>query len=87
MCLSISSRHTSSTFYCENWHCDDGSIDASVCGTEGDGCPVTAHGIAGFTKKIYVDSSFTAHMQGFHGNGNMCGLPNYTRASIWVYVR
>lgn len=43
--FETSSKHTSADFYCANWHCDDGSTDASVCGTEGDGCPVTAHGI------------------------------------------
>jgi hypothetical protein len=85
--FSTNSKHASGGFYCTNWHCDNGTIDDSICGGEGDGCPVTAHGISGFTKKIYVDSSFAAHLRGFHSNGNICGLPNYGRASIWVYVR
>jgi hypothetical protein len=85
--FDTSSKHTSSSFYCSNWHCDDGSIDASACGTEGDGCPVIARGIGGYYKKIYVDSSFLRHIRGMHVNGIMCGLPNYERASIWIYVR
>jgi hypothetical protein len=85
--FDTSIKHTSSSFYCNNWHCDDGTIDASACGSEGEGCPVTAHGISGFTKKIYVDSNFSRHILGMHVNGNMCKLPNYERASIWIYVR
>ena len=85
--FDTSSKHNSSSFYCSNWHCDDGSLDASACGTEGQGCPVTAHGIGGFTKKIYVDSNFSRHIRGMHVNGSMCGLPNYERASTWIYVR
>ena len=85
--FDTSVRHSSSGFYCTNWHCDNGSIDASRCGSEGNGCPVTAHGVGGFTKKIYVDSFFGAHQRAFHSNGNICGLPNFTAASIWVYVR
>jgi hypothetical protein len=85
--FDTTSKHTSSSFYCSNWHCDDGSLDASACGTEGEGCPVTAHGVAGFAKKIYVDSNFSRHVRGMHVNGNMCGVPNYERASIWIYVR
>ena len=34
-----------------------------------------------------VDSSFSAHERGFHSNGAVCGLPNYARAAIRVYVR
>ena len=82
-----SNKHTSSSFYCTNWHCDDGTMDSSACGSEGQGCPVTAHGIGGFTKKIYVDSNFSRHIRGLHSNGNMCGLPNYERARIWIYIR
>jgi len=85
--FDTSSKHTSSLFYCSNWHCDNGTLDASACGSEGEGCPVTAHGIAGFTKKIYVDSNFARHIRGMHVNGNMCGLPNYERTSTWIYVR
>ena len=85
--FDTSSKHTSSSFYCTNWHCDNGTIDSSACGSEGQGCPVTAHGIGGFYKKIYVDSNFSRHIRGMHMNGNMCGLPNYERASIWIYVR
>jgi hypothetical protein len=85
--FDTSSRHTSSPFYCSNWHCDNGTTDSSACGTEGQGCPVTAHGIGGFYKKIYVDSNFSRHIRGMHMNGNMCGLPNYERTSIWIYVR
>lgn len=85
--FDTSNKHTSSPFYCINWHCDDGTIDSSACGSEGQGCPVTAHGIGGFTKKIYVDSNFSRHIRGMHVNGNMCGLPNYERTSIWIYVR
>jgi hypothetical protein len=81
------SKHASSAFYCTNWHCDDGTVDSSACGSEGQGCPVTAHGIPGFTKKIYVDSNFSRHIRGMHANGNMCSLPNYERASIWILVR
>lgn len=85
--FDTSSKHSSSSFYCTNWHCDNGSIDASACGTEGNGCPVIARGIGGYYKKIYVDSSFSRHIRGMHVNGTMCGLPNYERASIWIYVR
>jgi len=85
--FDTSSKHTSSSFYCSDWHCDDGSTDASACGTEGDGCPVIARGIEGYYEKIYVDSSFLRHIRGLHANGNICGLPNYERASIWIYVR
>ncbi len=85
--FDTSTRHTSSSFYCSEWHCDDGSIDASVCGSEGSGCPVTAHGVSGTTKKVYVDSAFGRHVRGMHLNGSICGLPNYERAAIWVYVR
>jgi hypothetical protein len=81
------SKHSSSSFYCTNWHCDNGSVDASVCLGEGEGCPVTAHGRGGYAKKIYVDSNFSRHIRGLHTNGGICGLPNYERGSIWVYVR
>lgn len=85
--FDTSSKHSSSTYYCTSWHCDNGATDSSICRSEGDGCPITAHGESGFTKKIYVDSSFSIHNQAMHVNGNMCGMPNYTRAGIWVYVR
>jgi hypothetical protein len=85
--FDTSRRHTSASFYCSNWHCDNGTVDSSACGSEGDGCPVTAHGRPFGFKKIYVDSSFSAHARGFHSNGGICGLPNFTRASTWVYVR
>jgi len=85
--FNTDARHNSSGFYCTNWHCDNGGTDSSVCGSEGNGCPITAHGSPRTTKKIYVDSGFSAHARGFHSNGSICGLPNYTRAAIWVYVR
>jgi hypothetical protein len=85
--FDTSSKHNSSSFYCTNWHCDNGTIDSSACGSEGQGCPVTAHGRGGFYKKIYVDSYFSRHIRGMHTNGNICGLPNYERARIWIYVR
>jgi hypothetical protein len=85
--FDTSSRHTSGAFYCSNWHCDNGTTDNTTCGTEGDGCPITGMGTGGFFKKVYVDLSFGSHSQAFHTNGNMCGLPNYDSAAIWVYVR
>ncbi|MBN1961506.1 MAG: VWD domain-containing protein [Deltaproteobacteria bacterium] len=85
--FDTSSKHQSAKFYCTDWHCDNGKTDASACGSEGSGCPVTAHGVGGTTKKIYVDSTFSRHIRGMHINAGMCGLPNYERASIWVYVR
>ncbi len=85
--FDTSTKHTSTSFYCTNWQCDDGTTDSSACGSEGEGCPVTAHGITGFTKKIYVDSHFARHIRGMHINGNMCGMPNHERAQIWIYVR
>jgi hypothetical protein len=84
--FNTASRHTSSNFYCTDWHCDDGSTDDSYCGSEGAGCPVTAHGRSGVSKKIYVDGHYN-HYRYFHSHGGICGLPNYRHASIWVYVR
>ncbi|MDD9932722.1 MAG: hypothetical protein OXT09_03925, partial [Myxococcales bacterium] len=82
-----SSKHVSSSYYCHDWNCDDGTTDSSACGTEGTGCPVTAHGIPEFFKKIFVDSAFARHIRGMHINGDMCDMPNYERSSLWIYVR
>jgi cysteine-rich repeat protein len=80
-------RHASSPFYCTTWHCGAGFDDASSCGSEGDGCPITAHGDSGGSKKIYVDFESAPHQRAFHSNGGMCGLSDPTAAPIWVYVR
>eukprot|EP00656_Telonema_subtile_P015978 TRINITY_DN1840_c0_g1_i5.p1 TRINITY_DN1840_c0_g1~~TRINITY_DN1840_c0_g1_i5.p1 ORF type:complete len:755 (-),score=94.27 TRINITY_DN1840_c0_g1_i5:276-2540(-) len=85
--FNTDSRHSSSTDYCSDWQCDDGSTDASSCGTEGSGCPITAHGDGGFKKKLYVDIPAAAHEGGLHTNGGMCGLPDYVKANAYVYVR
>ena len=85
--FDTNTKHSSSSYYCVNWHCDNGSIDASACGSEGNGCPVIARGIGGYYNKIYVDSSFDRHIRGMHVTGTMCGLHNYERESIWIYVR
>ena len=85
--FDTSIRATSASFYCTEWQCDDGSTDFSACGGEGDGCPVTAMGVGGGAKKLYLDSSFSAHTRALHVNGAMCGLPNYTQEPVWVYVR
>jgi hypothetical protein len=85
--FNTNNKHTSSSYYCGNWHCFGGGTDGSSCGGEGNGCPVTAHGHGGGSKKIYVDSSFSSHNRGLHYNGSICGEPNYSRAAIWVLVR
>ena len=87
--FDTSSRQSSSSFYCDNWHCPDGSTDSSTCGVEGNGCPVTAHGSSGTAKKIYVDSTAGngAHLRAFHTNDGICGLDDFTAEAIWVYVR
>lgn len=85
--FNTNSKHNSSNFYCGSWHCFGGGTDSSSCGSEGNGCPVTAHGNGGGHKKIYMDSTFSSHARGLHTNGSICGEPNFSRASAWVLVR